>query len=129
MATKKIPLESSEQQRFVLKLRWCYPEIVFFAIPNGGKRTPREARKLVLEGVEAGTPDIFIAEAVEPHHGLFLEFKRRTGSKTSIAQKQKIKDLESKRYKCAIVKGHDEAIKVLDAYLNKKLTVDTLRRT
>lgn len=116
---KKCPTESQEQQKLVMKLRWMHPDIQFFAIPNGGKRNPGEARKLVLEGVEPGTPDIFIAAPKNGSHGLFLELKRsdKSLSKTSIEQINKHKMLKSKGYQVEVCYGCDEAYKTFLNYI------------
>lgn len=115
----KIKTESQEQQRLVLKLRWLHPTLVFFAIPNGGRRGKGEARKMVLEGVEKGTPDIFIAEPSRGYYGLFIELKRAEKSKsvTSAEQLDKLSDLKRRGYKTAICFGADEAYKLIVSYL------------
>lgn len=53
-----------------------HPELfLMFAIPNGGLRDKRVARRLKAEGVKAGVPDVFLACARGGYHGLFAEFK------------------------------------------------------
>ncbi len=117
---KKIPSESQEQQRLVLKLRWTHPEIEFFAIPNGGSRKKGEASKLKLEGVEAGTADIFIAEAIGDHHGMFMELKRSVKSKsvTSEAQKIKHKRYTERGYCVKVCYGAEQAYKEILKYMS-----------
>jgi hypothetical protein len=115
---KKIPNESQEQQRFVLKLRWFYPDLVFFAIPNGGKRNSGEATRMKLEGVEKGTPDIFIAEPRNGFFGLFIEMKKKRDGSISEAQKGKIKLLREKGYAAHVCYGAEQAIEVLNSYLD-----------
>ncbi len=119
---KKIPSESAEQQRLVLKIRWLLPNLQFFAIPNGGKRNPREARKLVLEGVEAGCPDLFVAKPSKGFHGLFIELKRakKSLSKTSIKQIEKHKALRKAGYAVHVCYGATEAYSVIQEYLCMK---------
>jgi hypothetical protein len=115
--SSKIPSESQEQQRLVLKLRWLYPDIIFFAIPNGGKRNRAEAVRMKLEGLEKGTPDIFIAAPRGNYHGLFIELKKKVRSKISDAQNKKIKELTALKYACFVCFGADEALKVINTYL------------
>ena len=50
--------ESSEQITLVRKLRRSGVQMC--AVPNGGRRTMREARILLREGVEPGVPDLLI---------------------------------------------------------------------
>ena len=116
---KKLPTESQEQQRLVLKLRWLHPDIIFFAIPNGGKRNAGEARRMVLEGVESGIPDIFIAKAIKHYHGLFIELKRAVKSKstTSIEQIEKHKSLIAEGYCVKVCYGCDNAYQTILDYL------------
>lgn len=64
-----------------------YPDIVIFAIPNGGQRHITVAKKLKAEGVLAGVPDLFIMKAHWCNnsggcscgkilaHGFFIELK------------------------------------------------------
>jgi len=78
-------LEALEQRLFIKRLRldprtkdlpWC-------SVPNGGKRSPREAALLKAEGVQAGVPDWLCFEPVQIDdlvwHGLAIEFKSPTG--------------------------------------------------
>ncbi|HZV21586.1 MAG TPA: VRR-NUC domain-containing protein [Hyphomicrobiales bacterium] len=66
-------------------LRGNHREAVLFAIPNGGLRDPATARRLKLEGVQAGVCDIFASHA---RTGSFwLEVKRPSRGRLSEAQK------------------------------------------
>lgn len=114
---KKIKTESQEQKVLVNKLRWLHPNLVFFAIPNGGKRGKAEARHMVLEGVQKGTPDIFIAEPKNGYFGLFIELKRVSGSKTSDEQLNMISNLLERGYDAAICHGAQEAYEKIISYL------------
>lgn len=118
---KKQKTESQEQQRLVLKLRWLYPDLVFFAIPNGGYRRHGEATKMRLEGVESGTPDLFIAEPSKSFYGLFIELKRQQKYKTSKQQIKKMNKLSNKGYYCAVCYGANHALEVIKFYLNDQL--------
>lgn len=117
--TRKVKSESQEQQVLVLKLRWHYPNVLFFAIPNGGKRSKGEARRLVLEGVEKGTFDMFIAEPRGKFHGMFLEMKREDEKLTKVSSEQEKKKAQAlaRQYHAVICYGEKEAIKEIDLYL------------
>ena len=52
--------EHAEQAGFVTWFRTKYPGTLIFAIPNGGKRDIVTAKKLQMEGVTPGVPDLFI---------------------------------------------------------------------
>ena len=119
--SKKIPTESQEQQRLILKLRWLHPDVIFFAIPNGGKRGKGESRRMVLEGVEKGTPDIFIAKAIGNYHGLFIELKRaiKSLSCTSEDQIKKHEALRKEGYRVEVCYGCDIAYEIILEYLDK----------
>lgn len=96
-----------------------YPELrLLFAIPNGGKRNIGVARKLKLEGVKPGVPDLFLPVARGGYHGLFIEMKRTRGGEVSKAQKAWLKELQSQGYHAVVCNGHNAALKALDDYLN-----------
>jgi hypothetical protein len=89
---------------------------LLFAIPNGGARHIRTAKKLKAEGVRAGIPDYFLAVPREPHAGLFLELKTETG-RTSGAQDEMLAVLNNRGYRCAVAKGIEEATREIESYL------------
>ncbi len=74
---KPVEWESIEQQ---IVVRWLdFMGIDFFAVPNGRKRAWAEARKLKLEGVKPGIPDLIVIDPppVRPNiHTLAIEMKR-----------------------------------------------------
>lgn len=113
-------LESKEQQKLVLKLNWLYPDLIFFAIPNGGFRKKSEARRLKLEGATPGVPDLFIAQSNKNYNGLFIEMKIETG-KVSKAQQEMHVRLQKKGFKVVIAYSADEAIDFIKKYLESKL--------
>lgn len=119
--SKKIPSESQEQQRLVMRLRWLHPDIEFFSIPNGGRRSPGEAQKLKLEGVEPGVPDLFIAEPSGKYAGLFLELKKRSGSSVSSEQRVKHARYQDRGFQVKISYGADDAYETIMEYLERPL--------
>jgi hypothetical protein len=74
-------LESIEQRLFVQRFRLdpSTRDLPACAIPNGGKRSAREAALMKAEGVTAGAPDWMLFVPRGPYHGLALEFKRPGG--------------------------------------------------
>ncbi len=92
--------------------------IRYYAVPNGGWRTMGEAVKFKRSGVKAGVPDLCIPYPVSPYHGLYIELKRISGSKTSPEQLSWLEFLNDKRYYAVVAKGFDEAVKVVEYYFS-----------
>lgn len=84
-----LPSEHDEQAGFVQWFRARWPRVVIFAIPNGGKRDIRTAKKLNREGVTPGIPDLYI-----PAWGIWVEMKRQKGGRISADQEVMIQYLE-----------------------------------
>lgn len=77
--------EHIEQVKFVSWVRVFHPELICFAIPNGGDVSQSQRIKLVQEGMLAGIPDVMIMGKDLPV--LALEFKRPDG-KGRLSQEQ-----------------------------------------
>jgi len=95
--------ESSEQIKFVSWFRSRYPDVIIFAIPNGGLRGKRVAAKLKLEGVLPGVPDLFI-----PSLHLYIEFKFGKNRLTD-AQQSFMEYVNECGYQCEVVYSSLEA--------------------
>lgn len=97
--------------------RYTYPEVLIWAIPNGGARNAVVAAKLKAEGVLAGVPDLFVAAARGGFHGLFIEMKagknKPTNEQTTIMAR-----LETEHYKTAVCYSLDEFMAAVDGYLS-----------
>lgn len=116
----------SEHDEQVTLFEWArvsvntYPELSnMFAIPNGGARHITVARKLKLEGVKAGVPDIFLAVPNHKHHGLFIEMKHGRNKLTD-EQKAWKEKLELEKYKHAACYSCSEAIEEIKKYLEHR---------
>lgn len=125
------PSESDEQRVIV---QWCdafkarYPELkLLYHVPNGGKRTAREAARFKAEGVKPGVPDLVLPVARNGYHGLYIELKRRKGGTVSDNQKEWIKALTEQGYRAVVCKGADEAISEITAYMTSS-EMDLLAR-
>ena len=68
----------------------------------------------------AGVPDLFLAIAIHPFHGLYIELKTKTG-KVSAKQQAWQKRLRAQGYASEIAHGADVAIEIIDQYLSGKL--------
>jgi hypothetical protein len=125
-------LEDLEQAALFERLAWELPDVLAFHIPNGGKRSPREATRLKAQGVKPGIPDICIPMARNGYHGLYIELKRpiiKGESKpiTSKIQNEMIGLLINEGYYVEVCYGADEAFKLIKDYINssgkfKKIT-------
>ncbi len=113
----RVPTEHTEQAKLVGRTRTFYPDVVVFAVPNGGLRNKREAIRLKAEGVLAGIPDLVFAEPRGRYHGLYVEMKRREGGRVSDEQRDKIKKLRRRGYKVLVGHGVDEVWPEVEGYL------------
>lgn len=103
-ATKKPPLESTEQMRFVKWFKENYPCLHIISIRNDGTRTGFEKTSQKLMGLCPGASDLFI-----PELRLFIEMKRTKGSNTSQEQKDFINSMWKCGYRAFICHGFEEA--------------------
>lgn len=90
---------------------------LIFAIPNGGHRNIVTARRLKLEGVEAGIPDVFCAVPAGDYAGLWLEFKTQRGS-LSREQRAVIARLREAGYRVEVVRDPEAAMQIVETYLD-----------
>lgn len=126
-------LEALEQRLFIKRLRldprtkdlpWC-------SVPNGGKRSPREAALLKAEGVQAGVPDwllfVEVQDADTPHgdpvlwNGLAIEFKSPNGKgRVSESQERWHQMLRDNFWQVYICTTAEEAWEVTMEYLGNE---------
>jgi hypothetical protein len=99
-------LESLMQSNFFACLRFysrMIPELdLVFAVPNGGHRDIRVARRMKGEGVRAGVWDIFVPIPRNGCPGLWLEFKVGRG-KLSPAQQDWGKAMRAQGYRTEVI--------------------------
>lgn len=98
------PSETEEQEGFVNWFRAKFPDVLIFAIPNGGHRAISTAKRLKAEGVVPGIPDLQI-----PAWRLWVEMKRVKGGKLSAEQVAMIDHLEGIGHKVIVGKGAEDA--------------------
>lgn len=117
-----VPTESNEQQTlfaWAKAMSGKYPELaMLYHIPNEGKRSVRTGARLKAEGLRAGVPDICLPVPRNGHHGLYIELKRRRNSRVTQEQMQWIGDLAAQGYVAAVCRGCDEAISLIQSYLD-----------
>jgi hypothetical protein len=93
-----------------------YKSIAFFAIPNGGARSPATGAMLKAEGVHRGVFDLMVCVPRGMFHALFIELK---AGKNKLTPEQKI-FMESRiadNYSCVVCYSVNSAIEELEKYL------------
>lgn len=115
----KCKTERSSQVEFIAKVRGFLPHLarLVWAVPNQAARRGTTAPKLVAEGLEADTPDIFVAVPRGPFHGLFIELKREHDGTLRDGQDETLRLLSASRYAVAVAEGYAQAWSVLIRYL------------
>jgi hypothetical protein len=110
--------ESVIQQNAVKWFRYQYPELLLFAIPNGGARSKTEASIMSGEGVLAGVADLFLSVPNSRYCGLYIEIKTEKGRQRD---SQKIFQAKAERagYKYAICRSADEFIETINKYITQ----------
>ena len=115
-----IPTEEEEQTAV---FSWAeinmgrFPELRWlFHIPNGGKRSKREAAHFRAAGVKAGVSDLFLPWPKGIYHGLWIEMKALDG-RPSAEQKGFIRDMQAAGYVAVFCYGAEQAERVISHYL------------
>lgn len=85
----------------------------------GGSRNKAEAVKLQQMGVKAGIPDLCLPVPMGMYNGLYIEMKYDTG-RLEDSQKKMLKVLAAAGHYCTVCYGAEEAIRVLQEYINLK---------
>ena len=123
------PTEHAEQVAFVAYVRAAHPIYAKFlaAVPNGGMRAMKTAKRLKAEGVSPGYPDLLLDYSVGNYHGLRIEMKRARGSRggaagsdTTDEQDAWIARLRHQGYAVAVCHGADEAIETFEQYIHRE---------
>jgi hypothetical protein len=105
--------EARVQAAIVTFVRIAVPDVIIFAVPNGGLRSKVEAARLKWTGVLAGVPDLAI---VGPGgKAFFLEVKAPKG-RASTQQKDVLERLASLGAQSAIVRSIDDVRRAFEAW-------------
>lgn len=121
-------LEDSLQKACIKFIRYAYPSVVCFSIPNGGHRNPVEGAKLKETGVLAGVADLFVMRdgvnreggRYTHYNGLFIEIKVGKNVQTQ-AQKEFESKAKSAGYGYVVCRSPDEFIRTIQNYLNQRI--------
>jgi hypothetical protein len=108
-----VTTEHSEQQGFVIWWRHRYPDVLLFAIPNGGIRHIATGKALKDEGVVAGIPDLFA-----PRLSLWVEMKTTTGT-LSVKQERIISYLRRIGHTVIVGYGAEDASRQVLEFMGK----------
>lgn len=110
----------AEEQTALFEWAQYVPELRYmFAVPNGGKRNPREAKNLKLQGVKAGVPDICLPLPKGGYHGLYIEMKVGN-NKPSEKQREYINYLASVGYAVDVCWDFEDAKACIEHYISLK---------
>jgi len=107
-------MNEGQIQRAVMQNLWLRPapNVSAFHVPNGGWRSPIEAKILKGQGVVSGVPDIFIVANGRP---FALEIKTETGRLSPVQRTAHVL-LEAAGVEVATAYGLDQAIAQLEQW-------------
>lgn len=120
------PTEHAEQVAVCNYLSVKYPDVLFWATPNGASLSGRgrAMNKLKGEGFLPGVSDLIIFEPRGGYSCAFVEMKKADGgSGASENQQWFIREVEKRGAFGIVCNGFDEARTVLDDYLIGKIKV------
>ena len=109
-------IEHRMQCACVKWFRLRYPDVVLFAIPNGGARSAVTGRRMKDEGVLAGAADLFLSHPAKGLHGMYIEMKREDGS-LQRSQKAFGDRVRSAGYAYEVCRSFDDFKEVATNYL------------
>ena len=116
MNRRKSP-ESDLQKGCVRWLALQHPNVLFTAITTENKRSSITGAIHKAMGQKAGVPDLFIAEPRGIYHGLFIEFKSKTG-RVRKEQQAMLDALTERKYSCHVVRTFEHFMEIVTKYLN-----------
>lgn len=113
--------EDTEQINVIQWSQWNmnkYPELKWLHhCPNGGSRNRAEAVKLKQMGVKAGVSDLCLPYPKGIYCGLYIEMKYGSNRQQD-TQKEFLADMTAAGHFTATCYSAEEAVKVLEEYLN-----------
>jgi len=118
------PTEHAEQVAVCEYLDRVYPQVLYWATPNGASLTGRgrAMNKLKGEGFLPGVSDLIIFEPMSGYSCMFLEMKRAGGGNgASDNQMWFLREVEKRGAFGIVCNGFEEARAVLDDYFAAKI--------
>ena len=120
-------MKNEEHYNQVAVVQWAayqakkYPGLgLLYAIPNAARRSLRQGAWMKSEGLRAGVPDLCLPVPRGTYHGLYIEMKSSTGT-LEPGQKLWLIALSKQGYKTAVCHGAEEAIRIIQAYMEAGL--------
>ena len=111
------PSEFSEQELVCQWLDLQYPDIVYFSVPNEGKRSDKMKYHMHRTGMLSGAPDLVIITGKKV---FFLEMKRSRGGHLSPAQSMVHSWIRALGHTVLVAHGFDNARAALLEHLPKR---------
>ena len=135
--------EKNFQKSLVYLIRFKYPSLEFFAVPNGFRVTfqrksirtgsafdsyisqkekeanLKQAKELKAQGMKAGVSDLQIKEARHGYNGIDLELKVK-GGRLSDYQINYLASVEKKGYLAIVAYNVESVASLLKSYLNQE---------
>ena len=108
--------ESTLQTACVRWFRYQYPNLIIYAVPNGGSRNVREAQRLKSEGVLAGVADLVVL--LPQGKSLYIEMKIN-GNRQTDNQKEFQKKATSLGHTYAVCYSFEEFQQIIENQLYK----------
>lgn len=108
--------ESRLQQACIKWVRYQYPDLIIYAIPNGGKRNAVTGAILKAEGVLAGVADLFVAKATKDYHGLYIEMKTAKGRQAD-SQRAFEEAVTREGYRYELCRSFEQFVAIIRTYL------------
>lgn len=108
-----------QEQKAVVEWARLNPAIrdLLFSIQNEHSGDARSGHQRKLVGVLAGVFDLFLPLPMGKYHGLWVEMKRKYGSRPSQAQINWHTRMTALGYQAHFCYGYDDAIRVIKDYL------------
>lgn len=94
------------------------PQILLFAIGNGGKRDAVTGAIMKREGVRAGVADLFLSVPRGGKPGAYIELKKPDGELSPL-QREFLKLADAQGYACRVCYSVRSAIEFIAEYLGK----------
>lgn len=113
-------MNQAEEIEQCMLAQWLdFKRVHWLHIPNGGLRHIATARKLKMQGVKAGAPDILIFTPpprwkFSRPGGVAIELKAPKGGRVSPAQQEWLDKLKQCGWHTCVANGAAEAIKFLE---------------